>query len=152
MALEDEVKARYSNQLLVQWTNPQLSSATTIDETRLSKASRDVEGWFKIIAGVAYDNDDARHVSVAVDGVEARLKNIAGLEVNSEWSNWKEDLGKLALVTGRDRIPPTTSSTLDPTDERSGDAPWGDRNVFRRMIPNSPASDSRPDNTRTTTD
>lgn len=152
MALETHVQNRYSNQLLVQWTNPQNSTATTIDSDRLGYACDDVEAWFKILAGVAYDDTDARHIAVAVEGVQARLKNIAGIENSSEWDNWKTDMKDFAKVTGRDRIKPTTTSTLDPTDERSGDGPWSDRSAFDRLIPDSPASDSRPDNTQITTD
>ena len=122
MALSDEVTARYASARLIQLTNPGDQTATTVDTTFLGKAATDVEADFEIIAGVAYDNSEARHVSVGVEGVIAKLYQrgeAAGGDADARHSAYLDRLAQLAKVTGRNRIIPTTSSVLTPTSERT---------------------------------
>lgn len=153
MALVDEVQSRYSTELLVNWSNPQLSAATSIDSTRLSLAATDVQAEFKK-KGLTYDNAVDTHVATAVEGVVLRLRVMTGHLPVDEWSRWKrEDLQDLIMVTARDRIAPTTDSLLNPTKDRSNDKPWADRTQFRNFIPDSPARNSTTDGpAETTTD
>ena len=72
MPLIDEVRARYSTEVLVSVSNPQLSSATTEDTTRSGNAVLDVQARFKM-QGITYDNTVDTHVMVGCQGVIARL-------------------------------------------------------------------------------
>lgn len=142
MSLDSEVKARWSNQILVQASNPQNSSQTTIDQTRLTNAETDVEAAFKVMCGVAYDNTDARHVMYATEGVYVRLLVLTGQSPNAEWKEWKKDLKEeLALVTGRDRIKPSSNSQYKVTREEPNELPRADKSVFDNyFIPRNPGA------------
>jgi hypothetical protein len=113
MALIDEVKARYADDKLVQLTQKDSTSATTIDDTVLGYAATDVEANFPIHAGVNYDGTDARHVATAVEGVvtllQARNRGLL-LEQDEGWRRWIEHLKSLGMVTGRNRIVPKSNS------------------------------------------
>ena len=145
MALSDEVQSRYSSQLLINASNPQLSTATSIDTARLTLACTDVQAAFEVMCGVAYDNTVATHVAYAVEGVFQRLLVLTGQASIDTWKDWKATLkDELALVTGRDRIEPTTDSLLSPTEDTMGDLPQSDRKNFRGLIPrnaNPPTTD-----------
>lgn len=118
MALVDEVQTRYSTQFLANLTNPDSQGSTSIDSTRLAAAAADVEADFKIHAAVAYDNSDARHVAVAVRGVEIRLGLYTGKKGWREsFTGWLLDVKALGLVTGRAKIIPKSTSALTPADE-----------------------------------
>jgi len=144
VALEDEVKDRYGDEHLVNITNPFDEDPTTIDAARLSKAARDVEADFEVYAQVEYDGADARHVSLACEGVVLKLLVRAGELKPKEEADWrKNDLKEgLALVTSRDRILPTSGSELTVPSERTSDEDVYadfDRTRFRRIVPSSPA-------------
>lgn len=143
MTLQAKVTDRYSNAAgsrLAQITNPGASSTNTVDIDRLDRACEDVQSDFEIIAGVAYDDDDGRHVVVAVEGVIAKLY----LRTEAPGNNAKlhdaylDRLNDLKKVTGRNRPMPVTTSTLDPTAEQSGARPDTDLPTFNDFIPNAP--------------
>lgn len=144
MALVDEVQNRYGTQYLVNLTNPQLPSATSIDSTRLSNASTDVQADFKIIAGVTYDNSVDTHVSVAVDGVIAKLRmrnGQGGSESVEAHNQYIERLRQLAKITGRNRVEPKSSSSMTETTEtQQGETtrPKFDRRRFDDITLNKP--------------
>ncbi len=142
MSLDSEVKARWSNQLLVAASNPQNSTSTAIDQARLTAAETDVESMFKVLCGVAFDETDARHVAYAVEGVYVRLLVMTGQAPNDEWKAWKTELKEeLALVTGRDRIVPSTNSRYNPTLEEANELPRADKSVFDNYyIPRNPGA------------
>lgn len=54
MALIDEVQVRYSSARLIQLSNPDVTTATTINTTRLQAACDDSEGWFAAASGKSY--------------------------------------------------------------------------------------------------
>lgn len=120
MTLTDEVQNRLSAQRLRNLTNPDAPNSSAIDTTRLNNAILDVQADFEIYAGVIFDLNDARHVAVAVDGVEAILIERAGLATEARETRrkaWEERLIALGKVTARDRILPKSNSDLEPTDE-----------------------------------
>jgi len=145
MSLTLNVQNRYGTQFLVNLTNPSDPSATTIDTTRLSNSCTDTEADFKIYAGTIYDDTDARHVTVAVDGVIAKLAVRTGTGGNYArvtHEEYLERLRHLALVTGRDRISPRTDSVLQPSPEQVGEEvvrPAFDWRRFTDLIPGGPA-------------
>lgn len=122
MALVDEVQSRIVTQKIVELTNVDDLDATTIDTTKLQKAADDVEADFKVLAGIVYDNTDARHISFAVVGVVRKLQ-VWKLESTADEAHerWQKSLhDRLRLVTGNDRIKPKTSSALTPAEEAPG--------------------------------
>jgi hypothetical protein len=152
MSLDSEVKARWSSQILINASNPQDSDATSIDQSRLDEANNDVVAAFKIYCGTTYDTTLDTHNLVATHGVLVRLLVITGQTDLHRWDEWKQELRELALVTGRDRISPSTDSNLDPTTDRTGDRPSADRSNFERYIPNAPGNQTTTNRNRTTTD
>jgi len=144
MALVDQVTSRYPASRLKQLTNPNDQDATTVNATILALAAADVEADFKIYCATTYDNTDARHVAVAVDGVVAKL--MGWTEAAGEGSIRRHDayldkLRALARVTGRDRISPKTLSPLTPTAEQEDTEtvrPDTDRPNFEDLIPEAP--------------
>ena len=117
MALTDEVTSRYSAKRLQQLTNPGAPEGTgSIDTTRLGLAATDIEAEFETYCGVEYDGSEAQHVSVAVEGVIALLKKRLEHPDTGDWDDWLGRANSLSLVTGRDKVSPSTKSTIDPSD------------------------------------
>lgn len=136
MTLEDRVKERYSNQKLKELTNPDDEGATTVDDTLLSFAARDVEADFKMFSGFTYDETVDRHVAVATQGVFARLTSWTG-EV-SENADKQEARFRERARSLKERLTPKSSSKLKITKEVSGSRPWSDRANFWTTKPNPP--------------
>ena len=144
MTLSANVQNRSGTQFLVNLTNPSDPSATTIDTTRLDNGVLDTEADFRIYSGVAYDDTDARHVTVAVEGVIAKLAIRTGTGGNYARTSHEEFIARLrdlALVTGRDRVSPRTDSVLQPSSEQVADEivrPEFDWRNFSDLIPGGP--------------
>lgn len=142
MTLSAEVQTRYPTQFLVNLTNPMNTAATTINATTLDAAAGDVEADFRIVCGVEYDGTDARHVSVAVDGVIAKLLRRTGSgDAGAREKHVYARMCDLAKVTGRDRILPDTDSMLAPTDDSPDGTtvkPAFDDTIFDHVIPGAP--------------
>lgn len=141
MALADEVTARYSDQELIELTNPEDGTATTINTTLLGYAVTDVQAEFEIRQIGEYDASDAKHVTVAVEGVLARLKTFArtgkvGGSGNDEWEWWIENRCKaLAKVAGMKKVTAQTSTETTQSSELPDGVttvrPWADSVRFR---------------------
>lgn len=115
MSLVSNVTARYSSQRLVELTNADDQAATTVDSTVLGLAGTDVEADFAA-HGITYDDSDARHVAVGVEGVIARLTEWMGTDNGStRLKAYLERLDKLRMVTANDRIQPGTGSLYQST-------------------------------------
>jgi hypothetical protein len=154
MTLQTNVESRYGEQYLVNLSNPADPSATTIGAA-LAVACTDCEADFVIYAGVTYDENAAtnplaaQHVSVAVEGVVAKLAIRTGTGGNyarTAHDDYVARLRDLALVAGRDRISPRTDSVLTPTSERVGDEvvrPAFDWPRFNDFIPDDPPDGGR---------
>jgi hypothetical protein len=124
MALSDRVIARYSTQFLANITNPQKSTGATYDNTKLQAACTDVQAEFTMI-GLTYTDTTETHVAVAVEGVIALLRKRNGaIDGLQEWETWiGSRLERLRLVTSNDRILPSSSSKLTPSDENPSSSP-----------------------------
>lgn len=123
MALTDRVTARLTNQRLVELTNPDSANSSTVDTDRLGYAADDAEAELEIYCGVAYDDNDARHVAVAVDGVIYHLTRAAGLVAPEIEKRWRDGLEALRKVTGNNRVTPRTSSHLTASREATTSSP-----------------------------
>ena len=148
MALADEVEARYPESTLIQLTNPNDQDASAVDATILGLAVTDVQADFLTYTATTYDNSEAQHVAVAVEGVVAKLnmrKEAAGDVAVSKHDKYIERLEILAQVTGRDRITPKSTSVLTPSSERVAGStdpvrPDTDRPDYDDLIPDEPRS------------
>jgi hypothetical protein len=125
MALSSQVTTRYSEQFLRSLTNPDASEASSNDSARLALACTDTEAQFEILTGAEYDDTDARHVSVGVEGVILALRERGGTSgigdaVVSARARWEERCRALGRVTARNRMLPRTSSELTPSEEVTG--------------------------------
>ena len=116
MSLVSQVQGRYSTAALLQLTNPDDTAAVAYDATRLAYAATDVAAEFEVLAGVAYDDTDARHVAVCVEGVVAFLMWRVGTKGGEALANaWRKRAETYGKVMGRDAILPGTNSLMQPT-------------------------------------
>ncbi|RKY16667.1 MAG: hypothetical protein DRQ55_17535 [Planctomycetota bacterium] len=144
MTLATEVQARYPATRLVQLTNAGEENATVVDATILGLAATDASAEFQEIAGVAYDGSEAIHVRAAVKGVIALLYKWAeapGTTADKLYEEFQQACESVARVTGRNRITPTTTSVLTPSDERQDQEtvrPDTDRPNYDDLIPDPP--------------
>lgn len=138
--LSADVQARFPAQLLIDLTNPGKTGQSSIDTGRLGEVINDVEGDFQDTVGVSYDSTKKNHVKTAVRGVVARLRRYVGhIGVTDDFDNYMEALGRLALVTGRNRVMPKSTSELTPSSEKvsSNDEirPDFDREFMGNVVP-----------------
>jgi hypothetical protein len=110
--------------VLTELTRRGATDSTTVSTTLLQYACDDIQsGDFPTYVQTTYDSTNRQHVSVACEGVLAKLKLWArdGSDGGkAEWDRWVARAQALARVTGRDRILPTTTSELEPTAEVDG--------------------------------
>lgn len=144
MALWDEVKLRYSAQLLIELTNVDLPGGDTVDNTKGTQAATDAEKWFKRGTQLAYDNTDAEHVAIAIRATVTLLKEYSGRfsdVVEREKKDIKEDMDELRNLGPGKRITPATDSELDPSDDENiiePNRPIFDTERFSDITPNEP--------------
>ena len=147
--LETDTTNRISTKRLVQLTNPEVGTATTVNTTLLALAVTDVQADFQLLGGAAYDAANPIHVSVGITGVIAKLHEWTGN--GGEWAMAHRELWykNIALLRMREAlIPPTTSGdNLTITRETSGSTPrtnssggraaisWGSRTSRSRRAP-----------------
>lgn len=146
MALADDVTARIEEQLLIELTNKDSRTATTINTTLLALAVTDTEAAFTLYAETAYDSTDDVHVMLGVQGVIAALEAYTriGHLGGESWDALKEELGRLMLIGTRARVKPQTDSPLTRTTEQPGRSPkrpWFDWPNLRHITPTNRGSD-----------
>lgn len=150
MALADDVQDRLEDQLLIELTNPDDRTATTINATLLGIAVTDVEGAFELYAEIEYDGTEKTHVMLGVQAVRAALEayNRLGFLGGDAWDAMKEELRELAGIGARARVTPQTDSVLTRSSERVDQEivrPWADRQKLRHVTPDSRADDDDDD-------
>src|SRR3990167_4121506 len=139
MTLLSDYQARYSTQLLTNWSNPQDSTPTTPDTTQEGYAADAAQADFEAVCGVTYSSSNATHVSAAVPLVAAKLQVFTGHASEEYYDNAIKRCKEIyRLVLGRDRIMPTTNSTLSPTAEEAGSKPSFDSSIFNRYVGGAP--------------
>lgn len=146
MSLLTDYQARYSTEIRTNASNPQNSSASTVDSTRESLAAADAQADFEAICGVTYSSSNTTHVAAGVPLVYYRLLLYTAQTSEEMYEKQLQRLEKwYKLVLGRDRITPTTNSLLDPTEEPSQSKPMSDLSVFTNLTGHGPGSDSATD-------
>ena len=145
MTLQSNTTARISAQRIINLTNPDLPSATSADSGRLGLACTDVESDFQTYLGRAYDDDNASDVSIAVDGVVAKLLLRMGSGGDTATQAHEGYLER--LKDHRKRVVPKSSSKLTPTEEDRGTGdlvrPNFDRRKFDDFVAESPHGTNR---------
>ncbi len=144
MPLATDVRNRYSTQYIVELTNPGDRNATTFDGTRLQFAVDDVEALFQVYAGVVYDETNARHLAIAVEGVIAFLIRRTGqATAEARMAVWLTSIRDLGRVEGRNKVTPDSTTRFQPSaDDRLTTTPrpaFDDRR-FDPFMPKSPAA------------
>ena len=142
MPLSTHVQDRYSSQYLVELTNPQNRGATTVNTTILDNASADVDALFDVYSGVEYDDTDAQHIAVAVEGVIAFLMRRTGQSAaESRITAWVSSMRDLSRIEGRNRVTPDSTTRMQPSaDDRltSTPRPAFDDRRFDPFLPKAP--------------
>ena len=146
MALADEVTARFENQLLIELTNKDSRTATTVNTTLLALAVTDAESAFKVYSETTYDGDEGTHVLLGIQGVIAALEAYTriGHLGGESWEAFKTELAKLRTLSTRSRLTPQTDSPVTRTSRsRNGNTvrPWADWPKFREIAPRNRNTD-----------
>lgn len=145
MALADEFQARYSSSYVINLTNPDLPSASSVDSTRLAGAAADAIGMFNTYVGVTYDNDDAQHLDVALELVDYKLRVYVRGPSEATRTEERNLIGKLRALgkqKARHQVQPQTSSNLDPVEEQAGARPVFDRANLGGLLIRPPSTGS----------
>lgn len=140
--LVEQVRARFSEQLLVELTNPGLQGETAIDDLRLRTACDDAEAEFLTVAGVAFSATDNEHVAACVIGAVYYLHLYSGMQTDlmsrlrTLWENRLEAVG--TRVGSRRRIRPESSSVLLQSTQRTNTQPDFDRTRWDDVVTRLP--------------
>lgn len=146
--LWDAVKSRHggsASSLLRQITNPEKPNATSIDDTVGEDAVDDVIGDLALQAGITFDSTVRGHVSLAVDGVVAKLRlRRQGITPEAELAERKAWTDRLRALAGSRAVSKTrpavrssyTPSTPNPTGVET--RPPFDVERFDSLVPNAP--------------
>lgn len=142
MPLSTHVQDRYSTQYLTELTNPQGRNATTVNTTLLGKSADDIDALFDVYAGVEYDDTNAQHIAVAVEGVIAFLMRRTGQSAaESRITAWIASMKALGKTEGRNRVTPDSTTRMQPSaDDRvtSTPRPAFDDRRFDAFLPKAP--------------
>ena len=130
MSLAQQVKDRYPDSFLVPITNPDDPDASAIDDDRLGLACDDTLGDFLVYVGAAYDETNAAHVTVAVDGVVFHLRQRLGQgDLSGDRTVYTDRLKALASGQGgRVRANAATKTEMTVDEENT-------RRTLRKFLP-----------------
>jgi hypothetical protein len=126
------VKTVYSAEGLLTLTNIQDRSATAIDDTVGLAASDSVINLWPAYAQVAFDETNALHLEVAVEGVIAMLWRRGGSSTSIEQVKWDTVFGasgtieKLRRTSPRARSGPSSNSSTITSTPRTNRYGWSD--------------------------
>ena len=136
-ALSTEITNRYSTQYLVNLTNPDDASATTINTTTRDAAISDTEADFVIEVGLEYEAANTAHIVIGVEGVIVHLLERTGRGEKTTRERYDRYIERLRSL--RARILPGTTSKVIPTPERGNPVrPIFDSPRFDGVNPDAP--------------
>lgn len=115
--LDADVTSRISSARLIQLTNPDVVTATTVNTTLLALAVTDVQADFELLGGATYLATNPVHVSLGITGVVAKLHEWTGN--GGEWAAAHRDLWyeNIKLLRTRSAVVSKSSSQLTPSTE-----------------------------------
>lgn len=136
--LTTAVQARVATQRLVELTNKNSRSATTVDAAVLALAETDTTAEFATYSGETYDSTIAQHVRICTMGMIAMLRSWAGQDGSeTALQQFRDDSERYAKTRNRARILPVTDRDLGPTTDLEADGtprrPEFDRTRFERL-------------------
>lgn len=141
MALDDEVKARYSTEYLARLSNLGENVANDeINVTRLDQACTDASAEFETLVQDELDLSNTRHLRVATTLVEVLLIEwgAGGSDHAAAMRSKAETMAeRLRKTSSRARIVPTTDSVVTPTVETPHKG-WADKRAFDGLHVNPP--------------
>jgi len=134
--LSAKVKVRYggsTSQRLIQLTNQDNTSATTIDDDVIDACSEDAIGKFLTTTGINPDIDNVTHVSTLVTGCIYFLEFYKGRDAGLLKLHEKSFFAGLMNLNKRKMALPVSNSPLEQTLERQNSRPDMDRgrNVWK---------------------
>lgn len=140
--LSAEVQIRISNTLLVQLTNKHETAPSTVNTTILDAAAEDASAEFEIETGVALDTSIKSHVAAGVQGTIYYLheyNDVSGAAHDRRRQRWENVLRKLEGTVGAGtKILPSSTSTLEESEQPDGRRPDFDRERWRDIVPDPP--------------
>lgn len=142
-ALATAWQVRLSSQQQIALTNPDDTTASSVNATRLAAAETDASNAFYALTGVEFDSTNSEHVSIGVLGVTYYLYTYRGLPksasteaAKTEWERiidkWNRTRGNMTWQV------PLTNSQLNPTQDEPGALPRFDRRVLSDLVPRAP--------------
>ena len=135
MSFLTEYQNRYSTQIRTNVSNPQNTAATTPDTSREAEADTDVKAEFKM-RGITPDEDDDRHITVAVRGIYAFLCTYTGqMNADELMTRFYDHLDLLRETTSRDRIQAVSNSNLKASEDENNALPASDKDRLRGYVP-----------------
>jgi hypothetical protein len=142
MTLSSEVQARVSSQKLIELTNQDDRTATTIDTTILDAAIADAGAEFTDETNLNFDDSNARHIRVGIIGVLAYLESYVNMQTQAYKDlrqQFERAMAKIAVSLGAEkRLLPSSKNTTTPSTPRVGQKPEQDRTRWDSIVPNMP--------------
>lgn len=136
--LATAVQARVPTDRLIQLTRKNSVGSTTVDSTVLEYAVTDAAAQFLISAGVTFDDTNAEHIMLGVQGVMALLSMWNGQEAGEkDRFRFVQALERYRAVHANARITPVGTRTTGPSDDVDSTGqerrPEFDRTRFDRL-------------------
>lgn len=146
MALSDDVIARIPNKRLVQLTNGDSESATTVNTSILNLAAQDTQTDFKLYGSIAYNSTNNDHIAMAIEGVLIHLKRYTTIwteDLQRAYELWIEKMERFGRTLGGNlRLSPLSNSELTHERDKRGATgivrPAFDARTFDLIIPSAP--------------
>lgn len=151
MALWDQVVSRLPAEFLKSITNAEQTTETGVNTSYGTSVATDVVADMKTFANLVYDDTNAQHVSIGIQGVLKKLQQYRGdalAVLDRSYDEWVGMLMNLAKSRGISKLRPTATSTYTPsTPVQPGEViePPFDRDHFdAATVPAAPNSTQRP--------
>ena len=116
------VQARVRTQLLIEMTQVDSVTATSVDTTKLELACTDISAEFSTYAMETFDATNARHLTLGVSGVVALLGVWKSQDQDEKpMDSWRKRVESFAKTSSRARVTPLCDKTLGATEETDAD-------------------------------
>lgn len=146
MTLSAQLQILYPASDLVRFTNPRDSTASVINTARFDAAISMAQTDFVTYVQEIYDDANADHINVCMQGVIAHLFYITQQDNGDRLKNWRTYLERYAKTNARKRFLPISNT---PDESRKADF---DRSRFKVFNLGTPSSDADSDEARTDSD
>tara|TARA_R110000824_G_scaffold26620_2_gene91277 strand:+ start:275 stop:736 length:462 start_codon:yes stop_codon:yes gene_type:complete len=142
MTLSSEVQLRISSKKLIELTNQDNLSATTLNTTVLNAAIADSKAEITDETNLVFDDTKAQHIRVGVIGVQAYLQSYTNSQTTAYESlrrEFERAMVKLGKNLGAEkRLSPSSNNTTTPSTPLVGMRPEQDRTRWEAIVPRMP--------------